>query len=259
MACLSSTRCLLLAGAIANLAGCGGTGGSVSLSPERFPLGEVAEANVQCGPADLPREPAKAWLERYIVEPGDGLLVMPVELDSKVRIPADQTVLPDGTIDLGKYGRLVAAGKTVPEIELDVLTLVTKKEREGKDKDGKIKDPADKDDPIGSIDVRLVNRQSKVFYVFGEVTTPGRFQLTGNECVLDAILLAGGLTDRSSWQNILLVRPTGDGPGMVLKVNYGDIVRVGAGMTNYQIQPGDRIYVASRSTLDMLLNCDRFR
>ena len=227
------------------------------MSPERFPLGELAEANLQCSPADLPREPAKAWLEKYVVEPGDGLLIMPVELDSKVRIPADQTVLPDGSIDLGKYGRLMVAGKTVAEIELDVLTTVTRKERDLAAKDAK--DAKEKDDLIGVIDVRLVNRQSKVFYVFGEVTTPGRFPLSGNECVLDALLLAGGLTDRSSWQNIVLVRPTGDGPGQVLRVNYGDIVRTGAGATNYQVQPGDRIYVASRGSLDVLLNLDRFR
>lgn len=239
-----TNRLLIITAVLSVMSGCSGTGGSVSLSPERFPLGEVAEANVMCGPADAPRELQKAWIEKYILEPGDGLLVMPVELDSKVRIPADQTILADGTIDLGKYGRLAAAGKTIPELELDVLTLVSKKEKE---------------ENIGAIDVRLVNRQSKVFYVFGEVTSPGRFVLTGNECVLDGILLAGGLTDRSSWQNILLVRPTGDGPGHVLRVNYGDIIRVGAAGTNYQIQPGDRIYVGSRSLLDTLLNCDRFR
>lgn len=251
---LTQIRSLLFATLLTGAVGCGGTGGSVSLSPERFPLGEMAEANLQCNPADLPRESSKAWLDKYVVEPGDGLLVMPVDLDSKVRIPADQTVLPDGSIDLGKYGRLMVAGKTIPEIELDVLTLVSRKEREAGNKDAK-----DKDDPIGVIDVRLVNRQSKVFYVFGEVTTPGRFPLAGNECVLDALLLAGGLTDRSSWQNIVLVRPNGDGPGHVMRVNYGDIVRTGAGATNYQIQPGDRIYVASRSSLDVLLNLDRFR
>ena len=44
-----------------------------------------------------------------------------------------------------------------------------------------------------------------------------------------------------------------------MRVEYGDIVRVGAASTNYQIQPGDRVYVGSRNFLETLLNCDRYR
>lgn len=244
-----TVRCLVAAAVLSVSAGCLGSGNNGSPFADRYPLGELAEATVQDGPAAEPREPAKVWLDRYVVEPGDSLLIVPTELDSKIRISADQTVLPDGNIDLGKYGMMQAAGKTVMEIERDVMAAVTKKEKE-KDKDDMV---------IGFIDVRLVNRQSKAFYVIGEVTTPGRYVLTGNECVLDAILLAGGLSDRASWLNILLVRPCGDGPGQVLKVNYGDIVRVGAGATNYQLQPGDRVYVSTRSGFNAFFNCDRLR
>ena len=223
--------------------GCGTGGSSVSLFPDRFPLGEGAIAQRQFAPADLPRELNKVSLPAYIVEPGDGLLVMPTDLDSKIRLPADQTVLQDGTIDLGKYGKLHVAGKTVIEIEESVYALVRKKEKE---------------DDMSFIDVRLVNRVSKVYYVMGEVTSPGKFPLTGNETVLDALLAAGGLTDRSSWRDIILVRPMCDGPGQVLRVNYGNIVRLGAAATNYQMHPGDRVYVGSRNVIDLLLNCDRF-
>src|SRR5947208_12776679 len=62
---------------------------------------------------DLPRELAKALHPAFVVEPGDTLLVQPVEFDAPVRLTGDQPVLPDGSIDLGKYGRPVVAGKTV--------------------------------------------------------------------------------------------------------------------------------------------------
>src|SRR6058998_2398854 len=103
-------------------------------------------------PVPVPRELTKAVLPAYIVEPGDVLLVTPTELDSPVRLPSDQTVLPDGRIDLGKYGRVQVAGKTVDEIEVIVGAAVKAKTPEA-----------------GPINVRLVGRQSKVYYVLGQV------------------------------------------------------------------------------------------
>src|SRR4029079_5291203 len=78
-------------------------------------------------PPPVPRELNKTVLPVYIVEPGDVLLVQPVDLDSPVRIPSDQTVLPDGKIDLGRYGRLMVAGKSVEDIEATVQAVVKTK------------------------------------------------------------------------------------------------------------------------------------
>jgi protein involved in polysaccharide export with SLBB domain len=239
-ACLRIVACAALA---AGPVGCGTVGQGISILPDRYPLGDQARAARICQPMDLPRELRKSTIDEYRVEPGDGLLVVPHDLESKVRIPADQTILTDGTIDLGKYGRLYVAGKSIPEIETMVQTTVKARE---------------KDEDVGFIDVRLVNRASKVYYVLGEVTTPGKFPLVGNETVLDGILTAGGLTDRSNWRDVILVRPTCEGQGLVLKVDVGAIARLGSTATNYQLAPGDRIYVGSRHLLDMLFNLDRF-
>jgi polysaccharide biosynthesis/export protein len=228
---------------LAAACGCGTVAQGVSPLPDRYPIGDSARAARLCMPQELPREGLKKTLPEYRVEPGDGLLVMPADLESKVRMPADQTILADGTIDLGKYGRLHVAGRSLPEIEEMVKAAVK---------------AVEKGEEVGFIDVRLVNRNSKVFYVLGEVTTPGKFTLTGNETVLDAILAAGGMSDRSSWRDVILVRPTGDGTGMVLKVDYGAIVRRGQQATNYQICPGDRVYVGSRNLIDLIFSFDRF-
>jgi protein involved in polysaccharide export with SLBB domain len=239
-------RFLLLFGILALIgasSGCGTVAQGISPLPDRYPLGDNARAARLCHPVEIPRELHKSTLADYRVEPGDGLLVLPSDLDSKVRLPADQTILADGTIDLGKYGQLQVAGKSLPEIEQMVKQAVAKVEKED----------------AGFIDVRLVNRQSKVFYVLGEVTSPGKFPLAGNETVLDGIMAAGGMTDRSSWRDVILVRPTNDGTGQVLKVDYGAVVRSGTAGTNYQLVPGDRIYVGSRNIIDLIFSFDRFK
>ena len=101
---------------------------------------------------------------------------------------------------------------------------------------------------IGPITVRLINRVSKVYYVLGEVNAPGSFPVQGRETVLDAIITAGGLTDRASRRNIILSRPTEPhGCRIVLPICYREIVQLGDTATNYQIAPGDRIFVPTRT------------
>ena len=82
----------------------------------------------------------------------------------------------------------------------------------------------------------------------------GAFPLNGRETVLDGLLAAGGLTDRASRRNIILSRPTPpDGCRIVLPICYSEIVQIGDTSTNYQLAPGDRIYVATRDVCEELL------
>jgi polysaccharide export outer membrane protein len=180
----------------------------------------------------IPRELEKTVIPEFILQPGDVLVIEPTRLDSPIRFPADQTILPDGTVDLGRYGRLMVAGKILEQVEADVLAAV------------RLVEPA----PDGSINVRLVNPQSAVYYVLGEVESPGSFPFAGRETVLDGILAAGGLSDKASQCNIILSRPTlPEGCRIVLPVCYRQIVQLGDTTTNYQLMPGDRVYVATRS------------
>jgi protein involved in polysaccharide export with SLBB domain len=214
------------------LAGCSASGNSISLFPEGHKLIPEAKSlrDAYPNPLALPRELDKRTAPPYVVEPGDVLLVHPANLDSPARLPGDQPVLPDGTINLGRYGHLMAAGKTVEQIEAEVGPWVEKITKDA-----------------GPIIVRLVTRQSKVYYVLGEVNAPGSFPLQGRETVLDAIVTAGGLNDRASRKNIILSRPTKpDGCRVVLPVCYREIVQLGDTTTNYQISAGDRIYVPTR-------------
>jgi polysaccharide export outer membrane protein len=187
-------------------------------------------------PQPLPRELDKGVLPGYYVEPGDTLLVQPANLDSPVHLPGDQTVLPDGRIELGPYGRMMVVNKTPEEIEREVQTLIEQQ----------TPNP-------GKITVRLVGRQSKIFYVLGEVNSPGAYPLVGRETVLDAIIAAGGLTDAADRGGITFTRPTmPDDCRVVLPVCYSEIVQIGDTSTNYQVGPGDRIYVPSMTLCKQL-------
>ena len=213
------------------LAGCTtGPGGRSSLFPQGHRLIEPARDIAAAAPEPLPlaRELDKRVTPPYVVEPGDVILVQSADFESPIRLPGDQTVMPDGTIHLGRYGQLLVAGKTVEEIQATARSLLQ----------SQVKD-------VPPITARVVTRTSKVFYVLGEVNNPGAFQLTGRETVLDAIVAsAGGLTDRASRNRIILSRPSHPGEGrIVLPICYSEIVQLGDTSTNYQLLPGDRIYV----------------
>ncbi|HYT92827.1 MAG TPA: polysaccharide biosynthesis/export family protein [Gemmataceae bacterium] len=217
------------------LPGCStGAGGTrFTLFPQRSTLLDSAKELRQAAGGTvlaLPRELDEHVLAPYTVAPGDELLVRLAEVNANVQLPGDQPVLLDGTISLGRFGQVVVAGKTVREIEALVQATLQ----------ARVKD-------AGAVVVQIVGRQSKVYYVLGEVNAPGAFQLQGREKVLDGIIAAGGLTDRASRKNIILSRPTApDSCRVVLPICYREIVQLGDTTTNYQLAPGDRIYVSSR-------------
>src|SRR5262249_57092576 len=84
---------------------------------------------------------------------------------------------------------------------------------------------------------------SRSYYVIGTVPTQGRFPITGNETVLDAILTAG-LRTNSLPEKAYLVRPhPAGGPDQVLRIDWCAIKERGDTLTNYQLMSGDRIIV----------------
>ena len=221
--------CLLLG----IFSGCSGLG---DLSPSNNRQNEDAKLLRESQPATPPRELDLVTHPPFVLEAGDALLIQPVDLESTVRLPNDQVVQPDGSIDLGKYGRLFVAGRPITEIETAIQQAVRLSEK-----------TKNNTDP-GFIDVRLVSRTSKNYYVLGEVNTPGSFPVIGRETVLDAIIAAGGVTDRASLENVALSRPSRPGyPRTVMPVCYPAIVQLGDTTTNYQMRPGDRIFVPSKA------------
>jgi polysaccharide export outer membrane protein len=97
--------------------------------------------------------------------------------------------------------------------------------------------------------VDVVGYNSKTYYIITEGAGFGdgvnRFPITGNETVLDAISQINGLSQVSS-KKIWISRPAPDhvGPDQILPVDWVAITKGGSTATNYQVFPGDRIFVA---------------
>src|SRR5262249_8157238 len=70
-----------------------------------------------------------------------------------------------------------------------------------------------------------------------------RLPITGSETVLDGIANAGGLPPVSSRKKIWLARPSPKSCYQILPVDWEVITRGGDPTTNWQLMPGDRIFV----------------
>jgi polysaccharide export outer membrane protein len=168
-------------------------------------------------------------LKRVLKEPQVSLTL--AQAAGQQQISGEHLVGPDGTINLGTYGSVFVTG----------LTLKEAKE--------KIEKHLDKflDAPLVSVDVFSYN--SKVYYVITEGAGQGdniaRFPVTGNETVLDAIAQINGLSRLSS-KDVWIARPAPSGVGcdQILPVDIEAIMKGAATGTNYQVLPGDRVFIA---------------
>src|SRR5262249_33237593 len=184
-----------------------------------------------CIDPQQPRELDMVSLPPYVVEPPDELTV-----SVRPEVPdliSTVTVQADGIIDLGFSGDVYVAGLTLEQVETRIAQHLMA--RAGASRPSK---PYE-----GSVRLASSSNTSKSYYVLGAVTTQGRFPITGNETVLDAILTAG-LRSHSLPEKSYLVRPhPAGGSDQVLKIDWFGIKDRGDTLTNYQVLPGDRIIV----------------
>ena len=150
--------------------------------------------------------------------------------------------MPDGTINLGAYGRLVVAGRTVDQIESDVKAFIDAQEKSNE-----------------TFSVRVVSRVSKVFYVLGEVNAAGVVPAgrprdgAGRDPDRRRRHQPGGAAQASSSAGPRRPRVV----AWYLPVCYREIVQLGDTSTNYQIMPGDRIYIPSRTFCEEMFHKDK--
>jgi len=236
------------AGWLALLACCAACGCQTVRTPEE----KIANGNI-------PREFQKVSMPDYVVEAPDLLIVEVLDALPGRPISGERLVRPDGKITLGFYGDVYVAGLTLPEVKekiilhlrkfisdetlglIDIDPVTDQPRIDPKTNQPKIVDPRD----VNTVLVDVTAYNSKNYYVLGDVAVTGRFPITGNETVLDAINFAGGLMPTAAPQNIRLVRPAPPGAccEQVLPVNLAAITSGGDPTTNYQLMPGDRLVV----------------
>lgn len=244
-------------------------------------IGCVHTHQAQMGPADggalvavppsgaVPRELDKITLPPYVIEAPDQLLIEVVQRstitdkDTNLQRPVTDRlpvqpisgpfqVRPDGTVGLGFWGNVHVSGLTMDQAAEAIRRHVVS--------NPVLTDFKTKPESIVVIlDVLAYN--SKRYYIlfdgggFGEQVIS--FPVTGSETVLDAIANIGGLSDIASKRNIWVARrtPHPGQPWQILPVDWVGITQHGITFTNYQVLPGDRIYVKAQKlvTIDRTL------
>ena len=198
-------------------------GGMLDLGPS---YGKVMVGNASLEEA---QDAVFKHLKRVLKEPQVSLTL--AQAAGQQQIAGEHLVGPDGTINLGTYGSVFVTGLTLDEAKVAIEKHL-----------GQFLDA-----PLVSIDVFAYN--SKVYYVVTEGAGFGdniaRFPVTGNETVLDAISQISGLSRLSS-KDIWIARPAPSGVGcdQVLPVDIDAIMKGGSTATNYQLLPGDRVFIA---------------
>jgi protein involved in polysaccharide export with SLBB domain len=146
-------------------------------------------------------------------------------------ITGQHLVAMDGRVNLGTYGSVYVAGMTLEEATAAIELKLTEK----------------LDDPEVFVDVLAYN--SKVYYIITQGAGLGddvtRQPITGNETVIDAVAALGGISQVSSTR-MWIARPAPNGVGceQILPVSWNDIAQGASTATNYQLMPGDRLFIA---------------
>jgi polysaccharide export outer membrane protein len=134
----------------------------------------------------------------------------------------DLVVRPDGKISMPLIQDVVAEGLTATQLAADIQDKLS----------AYILNP--------EVSVIVLQVNAPKYYVLGYVARPGTYPLRGDTSVLQALALAGGLTQFASPRSIKLIRGL-QGRQETRRINYYDIIDHGEG--NYLLKPGDTIVV----------------
>jgi polysaccharide export outer membrane protein len=133
-------------------------------------------------------------------------------------------VRPDGMITLPLLNDVRAAGLTPDQFREDVMKAAGHYI----------------EDPNVTIVVKQIN--SRKVFVTGQVAKPGAFLLTGPTTVVQAIAMAGGLTEFAEEGDIVVMRTVGAKTER-FKFNYKDVIRGKRLEQNIQLKPGDTVVI----------------
>jgi protein involved in polysaccharide export with SLBB domain len=162
--------------------------------------------------------------EKTVIGPGD---IFTMQIVTEKDLPAEYQVASDGTVDLPYIQTVQVAGLEPQEIARVVRQKLMEKRV--------------LTDPIVVVQVKEYHSQTVI--LLGQVAKPGSFPLTPGLTLMQAISLAGGLSQIADDDNVTLTRKLQKGSHTVtISV---DAITDGKGQ-DVPLQAGDRIYVPAR-------------
>ena len=220
-------RRLLLLGLAGAVAGCAGVDRGARVSgPDALGGERVREV----GRSSFPEIGFADWTEaepEYLLYPGDEI---EVATPTATELTRTQRIGPDGRISLPLVGQIMAADRTIAEVEADAAAAFASQLRR----------------PI--VEITLKTAGPIRVWVGGEVRTPGMIEMNGDLDAYQAVIQAGDFLPTARQQEVALIRR---GPGGVrmmravdLRPRRGEVVA---------LRRGDIIFVP-RSTLGEVAN-----
>lgn len=168
----------------------------------------------------------------YLLAPGDALEII---VHSAPELTRTVTIGPDGRFRMPYAPPIQAAARTVEQVRETVIAAMA----------SELKNP--------DIDVLITRTASQQVFVGGDVTNPGLFDLPGQIDPLQAMIMAGGVTDAGRASQVILMRrmPGGEVKSAVFDVEAGLYDPTLAGWT--PLRRFDVVYVTRKPIADQNL------
>lgn len=169
-----------------------------------------------CGVAVAQEPPTE-----YRIGPAD---VLRIEVWNEEKLSGRVPVRPDGKISMPLLNDVQAAGRTPLQLREDLIDRLTYYM------------------PAPEVSVIVEEVRSMSVSVLGEVTNPGRYELTAARTVLELIAEAGGFTEFASPSRIVILRNEGEVKRQI-NFNFTQAVSRRGRQENIELRPGDVIVV----------------
>jgi len=179
------------------------------------PVGHLTEAQAAAAAVATPDQAT------YLLGPEDTL---EISVWKEPDLTKQLVVRPDGKITYPLIGEVQAAGRTVKQLQEEILKRLEKYVTDA------------------HVTVILLKAQNYKIYVTGKVSKPGDFVIGKPVNVMQAISMAGGLTPFASPGSIMVLRTMG-GKEEVFPFNYKEVAKGQFLEQNRTLLPGDVVVV----------------
>ena len=166
---------------------------------------------------------ASADESAYRLQPGDHLTISVWKEPDVTR--EDVPIHPDGTLSLPLVGQVGAGGKTVKELQ----SLLTQR--------------LSKFIPEPALTVGILETSGNKIYVIGKVNKPSEYIVSRPIDVMQALSMAGGMTEYASENKIRILRRNSSGEQIAIKFRYKDVADGDDLAQNIVLRAGDTVVV----------------
>lgn len=187
-------------------------------------FGAVFQACGNCPPcyaATAGKQDSHPSEKEYLIGIGD---ILEISVWHEPDISKNVFVRLDGRISLPLVGDVFAKGLAPEALAITISKKLSKL----------IADP--------SVTVTLKESKSRIYYVLGQVTKPGEYDLNYPVSILQAIARAGGFAQWAKREKVIVVRKDAD-KETIIHFNYDKFVDGKDLGKNQALQPGDTLIV----------------